>query len=190
MSVYEDAKRKRTTAPPWKKQLTKELLKPKRKRFPHRRIFSPHVDRIWTMDLLNIHQLSRQNKNFRFILVVLDIFSRFAWARPLKDKTGTRVAAALQDILTTAAGGDRKPEKIWSDRGTEFYNATVARLLKRNAIKLYSTHNEPKASIAERFIRTLRGKIESNFILTQSTVWYDILPELIDEYGKICLPCC
>ena len=133
------------------------------------------------MDLLDIHQLSRQNKNFRFILVVLDIFSRFAWARPLKDKTGTRVANALQDIITTA--GDRKPKKIWSDRGTEFYNANVDRLLERNAIELYSTHNEPKASIAERFIRTLRGKIESNFILTQSTVWYDILPELIREYN-------
>ena len=72
------------------------------------------------MDLLDIHQLSRQNKNFRFILVVLDIFSRFAWARPLKDKTGTRVAAALQDIITTSG---RKPKRIWSDRGTEFYNA-------------------------------------------------------------------
>ena len=180
-AVYETAKRKRATAPAWKKQLTKELLKPKRKRFPRRRIFSPNVDSIWTMDLLDIHQFSRQNKNFRYILVVLDIFSRFAWARPLKDKTGVSVEKALQDIFTTST---RKPNKIWSDRGTEFYNAIVARLLERTGgIRLYSTHNEPKASIAERFIRTLRGKIESNFILTQSTVWYDILPELIREYN-------
>lgn len=181
MSVYENAKQQRAAAPAWKKQLTRELLKAKRKRFPRRRIFSPNVDWIWTMDLLDIHQLSRQNKNFRFILVVLDIFSRLAWARPLKDKTGVNVAKALQDIITTAG---RKPKKIWSDRGTEFYNATVTRLLERNTIKLYSTHNEPKASIAERFIRTLRDKIESNFILTQSTVWYDILPELIREYNN------
>ena len=78
MSVYETAKEKRATAPTWKKELTKELLKPKRKRFPRRRIFSPNVDHIWTMDLLDIHQLSRQNKNYKYILVVLDIFSRFA----------------------------------------------------------------------------------------------------------------
>ena len=180
MSVYDNAKRKRATAPAWKQQLTRELLKPKRNRFPRRRIFSPNVDSIWTMDLLDIHQLSRQNKNFRYILVVLDIFSRFAWARPLKDKTGVSVARALEDIMTTSG---RKPYKIWSDRGTEFYNATVARLFERNDIRLYSTHNEPKASIAERFIRTLRGKIESNFILSQATVWYDILPELIREYN-------
>lgn len=180
MSIYERAKEKRATAPVWKKELTKELLKPKRKRFPRRRIFSPNIDHIWTMDLLDIHQFSRQNMNFRFILVVLDIFSRFAWARPLKDKTGANVAKALQDIISTS---DRKPEKIWSDRGTEFYNANVNRLLQRNGIELYSTHNEPKASIAERFIRTLRRKIETNFILTQSTIWYDILPELIREYN-------
>ena len=181
MSIYERAKEKRTTAPVWKKDLTKELLKPKRKTFPRRRIFSPNIDHIWTMDLLDIHQFSQQNMNFRYILVVLDIFSRFAWARPLKDKTGVNVAKALQDIISIS---DRKPEKIWSDRGTEFYNTTVYRLLQRNDIELYSTHNDPKASIAERFIRTLRGKIESNFILTQSTVWYDILPELIREYNN------
>ncbi len=180
MSVYDNAKQKRATAPAWKKQLTRELLRPKRNRFPRRRIFSPNVNSIWTMDLLDIHQFSRQNKNFRYILVVLDIFSRFAWARPLKDKTGVSVAKALEDIMTTSG---MKPHKIWSDRGTEFYNATVARLFERNMIQLYSTHNEPKASIAERFIRTLRGKIESNFILSQDTVWYDILPELIREYN-------
>ena len=180
-SVYESARQKRITAPVWKKQLAGELLKPKQNRFPRRRIFSPNVNSIWTMDLLDIHQFARQNKNFRYILVVLDIFSRFAWVRPLKDKTGVGVAKAFEDIITKS---DSKPHKVWSDRGTEFYNAAVARLFERNMIKLYSTYNEPKATIAERFIRTLRGKIESNFILTQSTVWYDILPELVREYNQ------
>ena len=165
-----------STVPAWKKQLAKELLKPKRIRFPRRRIFSSNVDSIWTMDLLDIHRFSRQNKNFRFILVMLDIFSRFAWARPLKDKTGGEVSTAIQDIITSSG---RKPDRIWSDKGTEFYNAAVGRLLERNNIKLYSTHNEPKASIAERFIRTLRGKIESSFIVRQNTVWYVVLPELL-----------
>ena len=67
--------------------------------------------------------------------------------------------------------------------GTEIYNANVAQVLKNNGIDLYSTHNEPKATIAERFIRTLREKIESSYLLTQSTVWYDILPELVREYN-------
>ena len=155
-SVYESARQKRTTAPAWKKQLVRELLKPKQKRFSRRRIFSPNVNSIWTMDLLDIHQFARHNKNFRYILVVLDIFSRFAWARPLKNKSGVSVAKALEDIISES---ESKPHKVWSDRGTEFYNVAVARLFERNMIKLYSTYNEPKASIAERFIRTLRGKI-------------------------------
>ena len=180
MSVYETAREKRVNAPEWKKQLTQELLKPKRNIFPRRRIFSPNVDFIWTMDLLDTQKLSRVNKNFKYILVVLDIFSRFAWARPLKNKGGICVKNALRDIMEYSG---RKPFKIQSDNGTEFYNSNVGGLLKQYNIKLYSTHNEPKASIAERFIRTLRGKIESNFILTQTTVWYDILPELLREYN-------
>ena len=97
----------------------------------------------------------------------------------MKNKTGVSVSSALEDILNNG----RKPRKLWTDKGTEFYNANVARVLKNDGIELYSTHNEPKASIAERFIRTLREKIESNYVLTQSTVWYDILPELVREYN-------
>ena len=178
--VHEKAARKRKDAPEWKKQLTRELLKQKRKRFPRRKVFVSNVDSIWTADLLDIHKFARVNKGYKFILVVLDVFSRYAWARPLKNKTGDLVANAFQDIFTTSK---RKPARLWVDRGTEFYNNKVSRLLKDKNIEIYSTHNEPKATIAERFIRTLRGKIESNFILTQSTVWYDILPQLVHEYN-------
>ena len=178
--VYEKAKRRRVDAPQWKKQLTKELLKPKRRRFRRRQVLAGGgVDSIWTADLLDIHQYASRNKGYKFILVILDIFSRYAWARPLKNKTGTSVASAVEDILHGSGG--RRPQKLWTDKGTEFYNANVARVL--NGIELYSTHNEPKASIDERFIRTLREKIETNYILTQSTVWYDILPELVREYN-------
>ena len=177
--VYEKAKRRRVDAPVWKKQLTKELLKPKRRRFRRRQVLaSGGIDSIWTADLLDIHQYARQNKGYKFILVVLDVFSRFAWARPLKNKSGKEVANALKDIIEVDG---RRPKKLWTDEGTEFYNVDVSRVL--NGIELYSTHNEPKAAIAERFIRTLREKMETNYILTQSTIWYDILPELLRKYN-------
>ena len=166
---------------PWKKALAKELLKPKLKRFPRRRVFSPNVDKIWTMDLMVVEKYSRQNKNYKYILVVLDLFSRFAWARPLKTKTGLEVSQALKDIFTKS---DRKPTRIWSDDGTEFFNAHVQKLLRDNNIMLYSTFNEPKAAIAERFIRTLRRKMEMHYIVTQSTVWYKDLQSMIDEYNS------
>ena len=169
------------SAEAWKKELAKELLRPKLHRFPRRKIFSPNVDRIWTMDLMVVEKYSKQNKNYKYILVVLDIFSRFAWGRPLKSKTGREVTDALSDIFTKC---DRKPSRIWSDDGTEFFNSQVQGLLRKNGITLYSTFNEPKASIAERFIRTLRRKMEMHYIITQSTVWYNVLQNMIDEYNS------
>ena len=176
---YEKAKRRRLDAPDWQKQLAKELLKPKRNVFPRRHVYSPNVDDTWTADLAVMQKYASTNKGYRYILVVLDVFSRYSWARPLKNKTGIEVASAFKDIFK----GDRKCKRLWCDRGTEFYNSTVQLLLEQNNIQLYSTNNEPKATIAERFIRTLRNKIESNYILTQTTVWYDILPQLIHEYN-------
>ena len=165
----------------WKRDLALELLKPKRHTFPRRKIYSPDLDRIWTMDLMVLDRYSKQNKNYKYILVVLDIFSRYAWGRPLKTKTGKEAAAALQDIFTKSK---RIPTRIWSDDGSEFLNADVRQLLKKHKITLYSSFNEPKASIAERFIRSLRRKIEIHYIVTQSTVWYNVLQDLIDEYNS------
>ena len=193
MSVYETAKQRRLDAPEWKKKLAKELLRKKVNRFPRRKVFSKKVDQIWTADLMDMQRFASVNKGYKYILVVLDVFSRFAWARPLKNKTGKETAAALQDIFSQG----RIPEKMWTDKGKEFFNKNVRYVLygpafhnkdvsgtlKANNIELYSTQNEPKAMIDERFIRTLRGKIESNYILTNSTVWYDILPYIIHEYN-------
>ena len=182
MDVYEKAKTRRRDAPAWKKQLVKELLKPKKHRFMRRKIFSPSVDDLWTADLADVHKYSRQNRGYNFILVVLDVFSRYAWARPLKNKTGVQCADAFDDILTKSG---RTPKRLWVDRGTEFHNVDVRRqFLDANGIQIYTTYNEPKAAIAERFIRTLRSKIESNYILTQQTVWFSILPQLVHEYNN------
>ena len=100
-TVYGKAKRQRRNAPAWKKQLTKELLKPKLKRFPRRKVFSPSVDAIWAGDLLDIHQYARVNKNYTFILVLIDVFSKYAWARPQ-----TKKVSALQECLYLIAAID------------------------------------------------------------------------------------
>ena len=167
-------------APEWKKQLARELLKPAPKRFSRRPVFSPYVDAIWTGDLADIHKYSSVNKNYKFILVVLDVFSRFAWARPLRNKTAKETCDALKSIFNTGVSCNR----FWSDRGSEFYNSSVKQLFKEKGVDLYSTQNEPKAMIAERFIRTLRKKIETSFIITDSTVWYNVLDTLVDEYNN------
>ena len=178
---YEKARIQRRDAPTWKKRLTIEHLKPKRKRFQRRRVYSPSVDAIWTGDLLDIHKYARQNLNHKFILVIIDTFSKYVWAKGLKNKTAIATANAIEDVIINES--KTSPEKLWTDRGTEFYNTAVNRVLREHHIHLYSTHNDVKASIAERFIRTLRRKIESNFVITHSTEWYYILPQLLHEYN-------
>ena len=100
--------------------------------------------------------ISKFNKGFRFLLCVIDIFSKYAWVVPLKDKKGVSIVDAFQKILDDS---NRKPNKIWVDKGSEFYNNSFKKWLKDNNIEMYSAHNEGKSVVAERFIKTLKTKI-------------------------------
>ena len=100
--------------------------------------------------------ISKFNKGFRFLLCVIDIFSKYPWVVPLKDKKGVSIVGAFQKILDDS---NRKPNKIWVDKGSEFYNNSFKKWLKDNDIEMYSVHNEGKSVVAERFIRTSKTKI-------------------------------
>ena len=95
------------------------------------------------------------NKGFRFLLCIIDIFNKYAWVIPLKDEKGVSVVNTFQKILKES---NRKPNKIWVDKGSEFYNSSFRKWLKDNDIKMSSIHNEGKSVVAERFIRTLKKK--------------------------------
>ena len=99
--------------------------------------------------------ISKFNKGFRFLLCVLDIFSKYAWVAPSKDKKGI-IVNAFQKILDKSGC---KPNKIWVDKGSEFYNNSFTKWLKDNDIEMYLIHNEGKSVVAEIFIRTLKNKI-------------------------------
>ena len=100
--------------------------------------------------------ISKCVKGFRYLLWAIDLFSKYAFVVTLKDTEGTTIVNAFQSILNNF---NRKPNKIWVDQGSEFYNNTFKKWLKDNAISIYSTHNEGKSVVAERFIRTLKNKI-------------------------------
>ena len=100
--------------------------------------------------------ISKFNKGFRFLLCVIDIFSKYAWVVSLKDKKGVSIVNALQNISRKF---NRKPNKIWVDQGSEFYDNPFKKWLQDNNIAMYLTHNEGKSVVAERFIRTLKNKI-------------------------------
>ena len=143
---------------PENEQLAEELHKPIIRKFEKRKAYSTFKDNIWGVDLADMQLLSKYNKGIRFLLCVIDIFSKYAWAVPLKDKKGISIVKAFQNILKQS-NSKRKPNKIWVDKGSEFYNAYFKKWLRDNNIVMYSTHNEGKSVVAERFIRTLKSKI-------------------------------
>ena len=125
--------------------------------------------------------ISKFNKGFRFLLCVIDIFSKYAWVVPLKDKKGISIVNAFQKILKES---DRKPNKIWVDKGSEFYNSSFKKWLKDNDIEMYSTHNEGKSVVAERFIRALKNKIYKHMTAVSKSVCIDKLDDILNEYNN------
>ena len=120
------------------------------------KVCSGFKDNIRGVDLADMQLINKFNKGFRFLLCVIDIFSKYAWVVPLKDKKGVSIVDAFQKILDKSG---RKSNKIWVDKGSQFYNSSFKKWLKNNDIEMYSTHNEGKSVAAKRFIRTLKTKI-------------------------------
>ena len=133
------------------KGLTKELRKQIIRAFEKRKVQSSYIDNIWGPDLADMQLLSKFNKGMRF-LCVIDIYSKYAGVILLKDKKGITITNAFQNILNNSG---RKPNKVWVDKGSEFYNKTMKSWPTKNGIEMYSTLNEGKSVVSERFIRTL-----------------------------------
>ena len=133
------------------------------------------------VDLADMQLLSKYNKGVRFLLRVIDTFSKYAWVVPLKDKKGISTVKAFQIILKQSNG---KPNEMWVDKGSEFYNTYFKKWLRDNAIVMYSTHNEGKPVVAERFIRTLKNKIYEYMTSLSQNVYIDKLDDIVDEYNN------
>ena len=144
-------------------------------------MYSAFKGNIWGADLADMQLISKFNKIFRFLLCVIDIFSKYARVVPLKDKKSVSIFNAFQSILKKS---NRKPNKIWVDKGAEFYNNSFKRWLQDNDSVMYSTHNEGKSVLAERFIRTLKNKIYKYMTSISKNVYIDKLDDIVDEYNN------
>ena len=167
---------------PQNEQLANELHKPIIRKSEKRRVYATFKYNIWGVDLADMQLLSKYNKGIRFLLCVIDIFSKYAWVVPLKDKKGISIVKAFQIILKQS--NSRKPNKIWVDKGSEFYNAYFKKWLRDNDIVMYSTHNEGKSVVAERFIKTLKSKIYKYITSISKNVYIDKLDNMVDEYNN------
>ena len=167
---------------PQNQQLAEELHKPIIRKFEKSKVYSAFKDNVWAADLKDMQLLSRYNKGIRFLLCVIDIFSKYAWVVPLKDKKGISIVKAFQIILKQS--NSRKPNKIWIDKGSEFYNASFKKWLQDNDIVMYSTHNEGKSVVAERFIRTLKSKINKYMTSISKNVYINKLDDIVNKYNN------
>ena len=114
--------------------------------------------------LADMQLISKFNKESRLLLYAIDIYSKYDWAIRLKDLKSITITNAFQKILKESS---RKPNKIWIEKGNEFYNRSMKSWLEENSIEMHSTHNKGKSVAAERFIRTLRNKIINIWIQFQ-----------------------
>ena len=144
-------------------------------------MYSSFRGNIWGVDLADMQLLSKFDKGFRFLLRVIDIYSKYAWVIPLKDKKGVTIVNAFHKILKES---NQKPNKIWVGKGSKFYNNSFEKWLQDNDIVMYSTNNEGKSVIAERFIRTLKNKIYKYMTSISKNVYIDKLDDIAKEYNN------
>lgn len=162
-------------------QVVNEIHRPARKNFLRRKTIIHHRDDLWQGDLADVQKYSKENKGFRYLLFVIDAYSKFLWIRPLKDKTGKNVSEAFDNILKKSG---RKPENFQTDDGKEFFNKTFLNLMEKHKINHYSTFSVKKAAIVERSIRTIKSKIFKKFSLRGAFKWIDIIDNIVEKYNN------
>ena len=174
-------KKLKNTTKPSSSILADELHKPIIRKFNKRKVYSQFKDNIWGVDLAVMQSLSRKKKGIKYLLCVIDLYSKYAFVIPLKDKKGISIVNAFNKIIKQS---NRKPNKIWVDQGGEFYNNVFEKWLSDNDINMYSTYNEDKSVVAERFIRTLKNKLYKHITATGKNVYYDVLDDVVNKYNN------
>jgi hypothetical protein len=159
-----------------KKQLVDELHKPARRNFKRRTVILKGINDLWQADLVEMGEYASDNNGYRYLLTV---FSKFAWALPVKTKSGVEITKTMNQILIK-----HSPTHLQTDNGKEFYNNNFQHLMKRYNINHYSTYTSLKASIVERFNRTLKGWMWKQFSLNGNYKWIDNIQDLVNKYNS------
>lgn len=162
-------------------QETHSMHKPIRRNFQRRRVIVSGIDDQWQADLADLSTLRSRNKGNRYLLGCIDVFSKYAWVVPLKSKSAKDVLQGLKKILKDG----RKPRKLQTDMGGEFTNSKMQAFLKSEGISFFFTQNQDiKASIIERFWRTLKSRMYKYFTYKGGKKYIDILPDLVSSYNN------
>lgn len=161
------------------RQPTYTLHRQARKRYPTRKYIVHDIDEQWQADLAEVGQIADKNQGYRYILTVIDIFSRYAWCRPLKNKKGETVAEAFNDIFKEG----RIPKRVQTDQGKEFENRWVQALFKTHQVEWFAIKSANKAALVERFNRTLKQRMWKFFTSKNRMVWTKALQKVVHSYN-------
>lgn len=164
-----------------KRDIVEELHKPARKNFRRRRVIVKGLRDLIQSDLIEMIPYARFNKGYKYILIVINAFSKFVLAVPVKNKSAKSITLAFKKIMAKVP---EKPKNLQTDDGTEFYNSSFRQLMKSYGINHYSTYSSKKASIVERVIRTLKAQIWKHFSLQGKYVWINELQNIIHKYNN------
>lgn len=164
-----------------KEQVVNELLKPSRIHYPRRKTTVKGLDDLWQIDLVEMQPYAKVNKGNRYILTIIDTLSKYAWSVPVKRKTGKEMVQAMLSIFKSSG---RVPKNIQSDNGKEFYNKNFQTLMSKYNINHYSTFSPIKASIIERFNRTMKTRLWKKMHYQGSYSYLKLLPEVMSEYNN------
>lgn len=163
-----------------KTDVVNEIHKNARVNFLRRNVVMKDIDDLWQADLIDMQSVSQKNKKYNYIFTIIDTFSKYGWAFPLKNKSQDFICDTFKTLLDKG----RIPKNLQTDNGTEFYNNKFKKLMKVYNINHYSTFSIKKASIVERFIRTLKSNLYKAFSLKGNYIWIDnTLDDIIYKYN-------
>ena len=163
-----------------KRGVVDELHKPARRNFPRRKVEIRGLFDLWQADLVEMIPYASVNRGFKYLLTVIDTCSKYAWAEPVKTKKGVDVTAAMVKVLKSAK---KAPKNLQVDQGGEFFNSHFEKLMTSHGINLYNSYSTKKASIVERFNRTLKTRMWKRFSLQGTYEWINLLEPLLHEYN-------
>ena len=165
----------------WSQQLADELHKPIKRNFQKRSVVTNGIDEIWAADLVEMQKFSKWNKGIKYLMAVIDVFSKYGWIKPLSNKKTETVSKAFDEIFKSSK---RKPKMLWTDKGSEFISKHFKDFLKSKGIRLYHTENEEKSSVVERWNKTMKNKMWKMFTTNNNTVYWDKIDKLVDNYNN------
>ncbi len=163
-----------------KKQDVYTLHRPARRKFKRNKVVVFGMNSQWQADLVDLSSLQKWNRNYKYLLTCIDVFSKYAYVVPIKKKSADSLISAFKTIISRG----QKPIALQTDKGTEFINRPLQKWLKSQDIHYFTSNNETKCGIIERFNRTLKSKMWKHFTATDTSKYIDVLPSLVKAYNR------